>query len=132
MANPDKAYGCEDGANDSTGSIILLLLVFVAPLIYFGGAFFGFWGISSNSTPTYDSTGEVMNDDEYYERTYNEHQVDQAAEAHSVMCEPCFEKFYCNQMSSCEEAYHCLTDCGMTRLDGDSDGVPCEVICENQ
>lgn len=132
MANPDRAYDYKDGANDSISSIILLFLIFVAPLIYFGGAFFGFWGISSNSTPTYDSTGEIINDVEYDGGTYEEYRADQAAEAHSVMCGPCFEKFYCNQMASCEEAYHCLTDCGMTRLDGDSDGVPCEVICGNQ
>lgn len=30
---------------------------------------------------------------------------------------------------SCEEAYHYLNDCGVGRLDGDGDGVPCESIC---
>lgn len=131
MANPDRAYGYEDDKNDSTSSIILILLVVVAPLIYFGGAFFGFWGISPNSTPTYDSTGEVMNDVEYDGGAYEEYQADQAAEAHSALCEPCFEKYYCNQMSSCEEAYFCMNECGLARLDGDSDGIPCEVICGN-
>ena len=87
---------------------------------------------NNNFTPTYDRTGEVMNDDEYYERSYEEYQADQAAEAHSALCEPCFDKYYCNQMSSCDEAYYCLNDCGMTRLDGDLDGVPCEIICETQ
>ncbi|MBZ9648449.1 excalibur calcium-binding domain-containing protein [Sphingobium sp. 3R8] len=32
-------------------------------------------------------------------------------------------------MSSCEEAYHYLNECGVGRLDGDGDGVPCESIC---
>jgi len=35
----------------------------------------------------------------------------------------------CTQMSSCAEAYFYLDTCGLTRLDRDSDGVPCESIC---
>lgn len=131
MANPDRAYGYEDGKDDQTSLIILVLLFVVAPLIYFGGAFFGFWGVSPNSTPTYDSTGEVMNEEEYYGDYYEEYQAEQAAEAHTVKCDNCYQKYYCNQMSSCKEAFYCMNECGLTRLDGDSDGIPCEVICEN-
>ncbi|MFB9061263.1 MULTISPECIES: excalibur calcium-binding domain-containing protein [Sphingobium] len=32
-------------------------------------------------------------------------------------------------MDSCSEAYHYLNECGLSRLDGDGDGVPCESIC---
>ncbi|MBR1375321.1 MAG: excalibur calcium-binding domain-containing protein [Cardiobacteriaceae bacterium] len=32
-------------------------------------------------------------------------------------------------MQSCREAYYFLEVCGEYRLDGDSDGVPCEKIC---
>jgi hypothetical protein len=32
-------------------------------------------------------------------------------------------------MSSCAEARFPLQSCGLTRLDGDGDGVPCETIC---
>lgn len=35
----------------------------------------------------------------------------------------------CSNMSSCEEAYFQLNDCGCTIRDGDDDGVPCEIIC---
>jgi competence protein ComEC len=35
----------------------------------------------------------------------------------------------CSQMSSCEEAYFQLQQCGCGRRDGDGDGVPCENIC---
>jgi micrococcal nuclease len=35
----------------------------------------------------------------------------------------------CSQMSSCEEAYYQLNNCGCSVRDGDHDGVPCEVIC---
>jgi hypothetical protein len=32
-------------------------------------------------------------------------------------------------MQSCKEARFYLTQCGLGRLDGDNDGVPCEAIC---
>lgn len=41
----------------------------------------------------------------------------------------CGEKYYCSQMSSCEEAMFYYTICGLKRLDGDRDGIPCETLC---
>jgi endonuclease YncB( thermonuclease family) len=41
----------------------------------------------------------------------------------------CGIKVKCSQMSSCEEARYHLRECGLTRLDDDGDGVPCEKIC---
>ena len=41
----------------------------------------------------------------------------------------CGSKRYCRQMNSCEEARAFLNQCGLSRLDGDKDGVPCEVLC---
>lgn len=41
----------------------------------------------------------------------------------------CGTKWKCGQMDSCAEAQHYLNDCGVGRLDGDGDGVPCESIC---
>ena len=41
----------------------------------------------------------------------------------------CGPKRYCREMVSCEEARHYLSACGLTRLDGDSDGVPCDALC---
>jgi hypothetical protein len=41
----------------------------------------------------------------------------------------CGGKKYCRDMTSCEEAKFHLQECGLTRLDGDGDGVPCEAIC---
>ena len=41
----------------------------------------------------------------------------------------CGEKQYCKEMLSCAEARFHLTSCGLTRLDGDDDGVPCESLC---
>lgn len=35
----------------------------------------------------------------------------------------------CADMHDCEDAYRHLDQCGMTRLDRDRDGVPCESIC---
>ena len=41
----------------------------------------------------------------------------------------CGSKRYCREMTSCDEAMFYLRECGLTWLDGDSDGVPCEAIC---
>jgi hypothetical protein len=41
----------------------------------------------------------------------------------------CGDKRTCGQMDSCAEARHYLTECGIGRLDGDGDGIPCEKLC---
>lgn len=41
----------------------------------------------------------------------------------------CGSKRTCKQMSSCAEAKHYLNVCGVSRLDRDGDGVPCETLC---
>jgi len=41
----------------------------------------------------------------------------------------CEAKRYCSQMISCEEAKFYLTQCGVSSLDGDGDGTPCESQC---
>jgi endonuclease YncB( thermonuclease family) len=41
----------------------------------------------------------------------------------------CESKTTCRQMQSCAEAKYYLINCGLTRLDGDKDGTPCESIC---
>ena len=41
----------------------------------------------------------------------------------------CGTKTHCREMVSCEEAMYYLRSCGLSRLDGDSDGIPCESLC---
>ncbi len=41
----------------------------------------------------------------------------------------CGSKRTCGQMSSCAEARFYLNECGLSRLDGDKDGIPCESLC---
>lgn len=41
----------------------------------------------------------------------------------------CGGKRTCGEMDSCAEANFYLDTCGVGRLDGDGDGVPCERIC---
>lgn len=41
----------------------------------------------------------------------------------------CGAKSTCKQMSTCAEANFYLNECGLSRLDRDHDGVPCESIC---
>jgi endonuclease YncB( thermonuclease family) len=41
----------------------------------------------------------------------------------------CGSKRYCREMTTCEEARYYLQNCGLSGLDGDLDGIPCESIC---
>lgn len=41
----------------------------------------------------------------------------------------CGSKKYCSEMTTCEEAKYYLNSCGLSRLDADKDGIPCESIC---
>lgn len=41
----------------------------------------------------------------------------------------CGHKQYCKEMTSCAEAKFYLNSCGLERLDGNKDGVPCEALC---
>jgi endonuclease YncB( thermonuclease family) len=41
----------------------------------------------------------------------------------------CGAKRTCREMASCEEAKFYLTVCGLKRLDGDGNGIPCETLC---
>jgi endonuclease YncB( thermonuclease family) len=42
----------------------------------------------------------------------------------------CGSKQYCYEISSCAEAKFYLYACGLTRLDRDGNGVPCEALCK--
>jgi endonuclease YncB( thermonuclease family) len=41
----------------------------------------------------------------------------------------CGAKRFCGEMRDCAEARFYLQQCGLRRLDGDGDGVPCERLC---
>ena len=57
-------------------------------------------------------------------------EAEQPAVAIGVSVPPtCGTKTVCREMSSCEEARFFLVRCGLARLDGDGDGVPCERLC---
>ena len=43
----------------------------------------------------------------------------------------CGAKTYCREMTSCSEARFHLIECGLSQLDGDRDGVPCEALCNS-
>jgi len=43
----------------------------------------------------------------------------------------CYQKSRCSEMDSCKEAYFYLEKCGLSRLDRDKDGIPCEKLCGN-
>lgn len=39
-------------------------------------------------------------------------------------------KTKCSEMASCNEAEWHLKNCGLSRLDRDKDGIPCEALCK--
>lgn len=41
----------------------------------------------------------------------------------------CAGKTKCTQMTNCDEAKYYLNSCGVSTLDGDRDGTPCESLC---
>ncbi len=43
----------------------------------------------------------------------------------------CGTKRFCGQMGSCAEACFHLQQCGLSRLDGNSDGIPCSKLCRS-
>jgi len=53
-----------------------------------------------------------------------------SARTNSALSDPtCGSKKRCSEMTSCEEARHYFTACGIKKLDGDGDGTPCEKLC---
>ncbi|MBK6742499.1 MAG: excalibur calcium-binding domain-containing protein [Hydrogenophilales bacterium] len=50
-----------------------------------------------------------------------------AAPAEARRCEP--GKLTCRHMRDCDEALYYLRECGVSKLDKDKDGVPCESLC---
>ena len=53
-----------------------------------------------------------------------------AAKLDSGKAYRCGGRKTCRQIASCEEAYYLLHHCGLSRLDRDGDGIPCELLCQ--
>ena len=52
------------------------------------------------------------------------------SDASSLNTSECGGKSQCKEMSNCAEARFYLNECGLSRLDRDHDGIPCESICK--
>lgn len=59
-------------------------------------------------------------------------QTTQATPLITANMQECKGKKSCREMSSCEEAKFYLNNCGVTKIDGDGDGVPCEKLCRRK
>lgn len=84
----------------------------------------GLWadGACPTTTPTKTSTPTVKNESQA-EPTV----TTKIAQSNSGFVCNCGKG--CTQISTCEEAYFQLNDCGCTVRDNDGDGVPCESLC---
>lgn len=60
----------------------------------------------------------------------NQQVASNKAETASSSSYKCGTKRYCKEMSSCAEAMFFLNECGMSKLDRDGDGKPCENVCK--
>lgn len=47
----------------------------------------------------------------------------------AAVAQDCSKSPYCKSIRSCKEALYLLEVCGLTRLDRDKDGIPCEAVC---
>ena len=79
----------------------------------------GLWGLpETERVPPWD-----------WRRGKREPQPEQERESVAGQAFDCGAKRKCGEMVSCEEARFYLEECGLARLDGDGDGVPCEALC---
>lgn len=85
-------------------------------------------GLWSQPNPVYPSDfrraqrGEQSNQTQQINKSQNKRDLKSSGGS-------CGSKRYCKQMSSCAEAKHYLNVCGVSRLDKDGDGRPCESLC---
>ena len=87
--------------------------------------FIGLWS-KPNPIPPWDFTVTKKSYKPQYFHSNNYQTVNLNQSSSNFRCEG---KRYCRQMYSCKEAYFYMNECGLYRLDGDHDGVPCESIC---
>jgi cold shock CspA family protein len=52
--------------------------------------------------------------------------IEQVAPSSTSVAFKCEGKIHCSQMTSCAEATYYLKNCPGVKIDGDSDGIPCE------
>lgn len=86
-------------------------------------------GLWSQPNPTYPSDFRRMGRGQTTAPTQTQEIATTIAPTVSDSGASCGSKRYCKQMATCAEARHYLNDCGISRLDRDGDGVPCESIC---
>jgi endonuclease YncB( thermonuclease family) len=62
-------------------------------------------------------------------KTVTEKPMETPRIARSQTATMCESKRTCGEMTSCDEARFYLSECGLSRLDGNHDGIPCESLC---
>lgn len=90
----------------------------------------GLWS-QANPVPPWDwrRQQKTGNDWEWLLQLLSSQQAQAAKSDAPGLAYRCGDKLSCKQMRSCEEARFHLQQCGVTRLDGNGDGIPCEALC---
>jgi endonuclease YncB( thermonuclease family) len=90
----------------------------------------GLWADPNPMPPwEYRHGGAGTNRDRANPPSVNENRRGKASEPVANLPNACGNKRTCREMSSCDEAKFYLSQCGLSRLDGDGDGTPCESLC---
>lgn len=84
--------------------------------------------VNTNTAPAYNAPSKIYQESIVKESS-SKSKTNSNLSINSSGKYTCSGKTVCGQMNSCAEAYFYLKSCGVKRLDGDKDGVPCESIC---
>lgn len=93
-----------------------LLLKVIAGALLLGGAVLGYRKFAAFQTPTVDMSQARSSETATAPTTA-------PAATHEYVCDG---REHCSQMGSCAEAKWVISHCPNTKMDGDSDGIPCE------
>ena len=86
---------------------------------------------------TINSCGGHLNDEtgEYHLHDYRKYRAclsrkEATEQAKKKMIFKCGHKNTCHEMANCKEATYYFEKCGLSELDSNKDGIPCDKLCQ--
>lgn len=85
--------------------------------------------INSCGGHTNNETGEYhLHDYKKYRACLSREEATKQAKRKMIF--KCGNKSACNEMSNCKEATYYFEKCGLSELDSNKDGIPCDKLCQ--